>query len=104
MSAFVVVGRFAPDEERLFLSKPVVQFSFTYGVSRGIFIFLYTSSTSFFIYCYFIRILLFFFQFQIILLVWVFIKLFDTRLRTLLSVLGFGKAENPKHCPINQPV
>ena len=38
-SAFVVVGRFAPDEERLVLSKPVVQFSFTYNVSRGIFIF-----------------------------------------------------------------
>ena len=36
-SAFVIVGRFAPDEERLVLSKPVVQFSFTYGVSRDIF-------------------------------------------------------------------
>ena len=49
-SAFVVVGRFAPDEERLVLSKPVVQFSFTYGVSRGIFIFICTSITNFFIY------------------------------------------------------
>ena len=49
-SAFVVVGRFAANEERLVLSKPVVQFSFSYGVSRGIFIFVYTSITGFFIY------------------------------------------------------
>ena len=28
-SAFVVVGRFPPDEERLVLSKLVMQFSFT---------------------------------------------------------------------------
>ena len=34
-SAFVVVGRFAPDEERFVLLKPVVQFYFTCGVSRG---------------------------------------------------------------------
>ena len=47
--AFVEVEHVAPDEERLVLSKPVVQFSFTYGVSRGIFIFVYTSITSFFI-------------------------------------------------------
>ena len=31
-SIFVVVGRIAPDAERLVLSKSVVQFSFTYGV------------------------------------------------------------------------
>ena len=37
--AFVGVGRIAPDDERLVLLKPGVQFSFTYGVSRG---FLYT--------------------------------------------------------------
>ena len=30
------VGRIAPDEERLVLSKPFVKFSFTYGVSRGL--------------------------------------------------------------------
>ena len=34
-SAFVGVGRIAPDEERLVLLKPVVQFSFIYGVARG---------------------------------------------------------------------
>ena len=34
-SAFVGVGRIAPDEERLVLLKPVVQFNFTYGVSGG---------------------------------------------------------------------
>ena len=34
-SAFVVIGRIAPDEERLILLKPVMQFYFTYGVSRG---------------------------------------------------------------------
>ena len=50
LSAFVVVGCFAPDKERLVLSKPVMQFSLTYRVSRGIFIFVYTSFTSFFIY------------------------------------------------------
>ena len=33
----VRIGRSAPDEERLVLSKPVVQFSLTYGVSRSIF-------------------------------------------------------------------
>ena len=33
-SAFVRVGRVAPDEERLVLLKPVMQFSFIYGVSR----------------------------------------------------------------------
>ena len=43
-SAFVVVGRFAPDEERLVLLKLFVQFSFTYGVSRSIFIFVYTAT------------------------------------------------------------
>ena len=50
-SDFVVVCRIAPDEETLILSKPVVQFYFTYGVSRGIFIVVYTSITSFFFYC-----------------------------------------------------
>ena len=30
-------NRIAPDEERLVLSKPIVQFSFTYGMSRGSF-------------------------------------------------------------------
>ena len=35
-SAFVGVWRIAPDKERLVLWKPVVQFSFSYGVSRGI--------------------------------------------------------------------
>ena len=34
-SAFVGVGRVAPDEERLVLLKPVFQFYFNYGVSRG---------------------------------------------------------------------
>ena len=34
-SAFVVVGCFAPDEERLVLLKLVVQFHFTYGVPRS---------------------------------------------------------------------
>ena len=34
-SAFVGVDRSAPDEESLVLLKPVVQFYFTYGVSRG---------------------------------------------------------------------
>ena len=32
---FVGVGRISPDEERLVLLKPVVQFYFSYGVSRG---------------------------------------------------------------------
>ena len=36
VSTSVEVGRIAPDEERLALSKPVVQFSFPYGMSRGI--------------------------------------------------------------------
>ena len=40
-SAFVGVGRIAPDEERLVLLKLVVQFCFTYDVSRG---FLYICS------------------------------------------------------------
>ena len=40
-SAFVVIGRIVPDGERLVLSKLVVQFSFTYGVSRGIFLYLF---------------------------------------------------------------
>ena len=35
-SAFVVVGHIASDKERLVLSKPVVHFSFTYGVLRGL--------------------------------------------------------------------
>ena len=35
-SAFMRVGGFVPDEERLVLSKPVVKFSFIYGVSRGL--------------------------------------------------------------------
>ena len=34
-SAFEGEGHIAPDEERLVLSKPVMQFSFTCGVSRG---------------------------------------------------------------------
>ena len=34
-SAFVVVGHIASDKERLVLLKPVMQFSFTYGASRG---------------------------------------------------------------------
>ena len=46
-SSFVVVGRFALNEERLVLSKPVVQFSFTYGESRAIFIFVYQSSLAY---------------------------------------------------------
>ena len=40
-SAFVIVGHFASDEERLVLSKPVVQFSFTYGALRYFYICLY---------------------------------------------------------------
>ena len=35
----MVAGCIAPDEERLALSKLVVQFAFTYGVSRGIFMY-----------------------------------------------------------------
>ena len=35
-SASVGGGRIAPDEERLILSKPVVHFSFTYGVLGGL--------------------------------------------------------------------
>ena len=34
--AFVRVRRFAPDEERLVLSKQIVKFSFIYGVSRDL--------------------------------------------------------------------
>ena len=41
-SAFVEVGHFAPDEERLALSKPVVKFSFIYGVSGGLYVFVYS--------------------------------------------------------------
>ena len=40
----MVVGRIAPDEERLILLKPVVQFYFTYGVSRGFSIHLFVYS------------------------------------------------------------
>ena len=32
----VLVGRIAPDEARLVLSKPVVHFSFTFVVIRGL--------------------------------------------------------------------
>ena len=35
----MVVSQIALDEERLVLSKPLFQFSFTYGVSRDIFAF-----------------------------------------------------------------
>ena len=35
-SAFVGAGCVAPDEERLVVLKPVVHFSFTYGVLRGL--------------------------------------------------------------------
>ena len=35
-SAFVGVGRIAPDEERLVLLKLAVLFSFAYGVLRGL--------------------------------------------------------------------
>ena len=35
-SAFVGVGCIAPDEERLVLLKPIMHFSFTYGVLRGL--------------------------------------------------------------------
>ena len=42
-SAFMIVGRFAPDEERLVLSKPVVQYSFTYGVSK-VFLYLFINT------------------------------------------------------------
>ena len=35
-----LVDRFAPDEEKLVLSKPIVQFSFSYDVSRDIFFFI----------------------------------------------------------------
>ena len=35
-SAFMGVERFSPDEERLLLSKAVVQFSFTYDALRGL--------------------------------------------------------------------
>ena len=50
-SAFVGVGRNAPDVERLVFLKPVVQFYFTYDVSSGfLYIYLYFS-TGLFIYC-----------------------------------------------------
>ena len=42
-SAFVVVGRIAPDEERIVLLKPVVQFYFTNGVLRGFLDLYYTA-------------------------------------------------------------
>ena len=49
-SAFMEVRPIAPDEERLVLSKLVVQFSFTYGVYQEVFyIFVYTLIGSFFI-------------------------------------------------------
>ena len=48
----MVVGCFAPDEERLVLLKLVVQFSFYLMVYQEVFhIFNCTLSTSFFIYC-----------------------------------------------------
>ena len=34
-STFVEIGRIGPDEEKLLILKEIVQFSFTYGVSRG---------------------------------------------------------------------
>ena len=34
-SAFVEIRHIVPDEERLVLLKPVMLFSFTYGVLRG---------------------------------------------------------------------
>ena len=41
-SAFVVVGRIEPHEERIVLQKPVVQIYFTYGVLRDfLYIYLY---------------------------------------------------------------
>ena len=50
-SAFVGVGRIAPNEERLVLSKPVEHFSFTYGVLTGRLYNYLTLITSLFIYC-----------------------------------------------------
>ena len=49
-SDFARIGRVAPDEERIVLLKPVEQFSFTYGVSKGfLYICLYFKHQ--FIYC-----------------------------------------------------
>ena len=45
--AFMGVGRIALDKERLVLSKPVAQFSFTYGTSRGLCIFVYTQESQY---------------------------------------------------------
>ena len=45
------VGHVAPDEERLVLLKPVVNFSFIYGVLRGLLLNYLTLFTSLSIYC-----------------------------------------------------
>ena len=50
-SAFVGVGCFTPDEERVVLLKSVVQVYFIYGVLRGFLYIYYTLITSLFIYC-----------------------------------------------------
>ena len=48
---FSGVERITPDDKRLVLSKSVVQFSFTYGVLRGLLYNYLTLITSLFIYC-----------------------------------------------------
>ena len=50
-SAFVGGGRIEPDEERLVLSKPVVHFSLTDGVLRGLVCDYLTKITNLIIYC-----------------------------------------------------
>ena len=49
-SAFMTVRRIAPDKERLVLLKPVVHFSFTYGVLRGFMFYYLTLTTNLFTY------------------------------------------------------
>ena len=48
-SAFMVVARFASGEERLVLSKFVMQFSFTYDVLRYFYICLYINHQLFYL-------------------------------------------------------
>ena len=50
-SVFVRVGCFALDEERLVLLKPIVHFSFIYGVLRGLLFNYLTLLINLLIYC-----------------------------------------------------
>ena len=46
------IGRIAPDEESLVISKPVVQFSLTYGVLGYLIICLYINHQFLYLLCY----------------------------------------------------